>query len=134
MRGFATFALDEYGSPVTRLYYDCDESSEAQLLEAQAGNPSVVEYITYRSPGNSGQAWYVSGLDASFGRLDGSLTSDTGPWTDLAGGLADPSSAGTAKTLWLRYVAHRWAPDDDNPRQSFSLTLRSRGEADTDSD
>jgi hypothetical protein len=134
MRGFAEFALDEFGNPCTRLYYDVDEASEAQMLEAQAGKASDVDLITYTSPGVSGQAWFQSGLDSDFGRLDGSLVSETGPWTDLAGGLADPSAAGTAKTLWLRYVAHRWAPADDNPRQRFVLTLRSRGVADTDSD
>lgn len=134
MRGMPVFARDEFLNPVTRLSYDVDEASEDDVAGADAGNASDVDAISYTSPGVSGQTWYASGLDPAFGRMEGSLTSDTGPWTDLASGLADPSSEGTSKTLWLRYVAHRWAPDDDNPRMRFVLSLRAKSAADTDSD
>lgn len=125
MRGEFVFGLDEHGSPVTWLHFDGTEATELQMAGADEGNPSVRRArIFFRSSGARGAAWRVYGLDPTFGRLDGSLESDTGPWTDLAAGLADDGDAGDERILWVRSVAHRWEGgpfDDANPRMNAQL-------------
>ena len=117
--------------PVTRLPFYVDEATLALMGGANAGRASAVTALDYTSTGATGQAWRAVGtLNATYGRLEASLTSSTGPWTDIgAGSLADPSAAGTPKTLWVRYVAHRWNPSDANPSLRFDLGLYVRGKA-----
>ena len=75
-------------------------------------------------------------INATYGRLEASLTSNTGPWTNIGAGgsLADPSSEGTAKTLWVRYVCHRWNPSVVNPSLRFELGLYAKGTSAFDED
>lgn len=118
---------------VTRLAWYVDEASEDEAAGPDSGRASIVEALEYVSPGISGQAWRAAGdIDPTYGRLEASLTSDTGPWTDIgAGSLADPSAAGTPKTLWIRYVAHRWETQV-NPSERFELGLYARRTAPLD--
>lgn len=124
------FLLDADSVPVTRIAFFVDEATLAQMGGADSGRASPVAAFTYESPGLTGQAWHAPGtLNATYGRLEASLTSSSGPWTNIGtGSLADPSPAGTAKTLWVRYVAHRWSTTV-NPSLAFTLGLYVRGKA-----
>lgn len=132
------FVTDADGNPVTRLVFYVDEATTAQMAGPDAGRAGAeLAELHYTSPGTTGQAWKATGtIDATYGRLEASLTSDTGPWTDIGAGgsLADPSSAGTPQTLWVRYVAHRWNPSDANPDSRFDLALSFLGSAAVDED
>lgn len=123
---FPTFLLASNLDPVTRITFAVDEATDLEVASGDAGRPATrIAEVHYQSPGVAGQAWKcVPALDDTYGRMEGSLTSNTGPWTDLATGLADPSSADTAKTLWVRYVGHRWETTA-NPDQGFTLGLYS---------
>jgi hypothetical protein len=128
--------LDADGVPATRIFFAVDEATAAQVAGADGGRASDVAEYHYTSPGRAGQAWRARGtIDPDYGRLEASLTASTGPWTDIgAGSLADPSSAGTAKTLWLRYVAHRWSPSIVSPDFYFEIGLYFDGAAAVDED
>lgn len=119
--------------PLTRIVFYVDEATAAQVAGPDTGRASAVDSADYVSPGATGQAWRAVGeIDATYGRLEASLTSGTGPWTNIsAGSLADPSAVGTARTLYLRYVAHRWGTDV-NPSMRFELGLYTRGKAAVD--
>jgi hypothetical protein len=131
------YLLDADDVPATRLFFAVDEASEADMLGADVGRASddVAEYY-YDSPGAAGQAWRARGLvDPEYGRLEASLDSGVGPWTDIGNGgeLADPSAAGTPKTVWFRYVAHRWETTA-NPDMEFVVGLWALGRAAVDED
>lgn len=131
-RGFPKFAFDSVSDAlITRLFYDCVEATADQVAGADGGRPSDVSALEYVSPGISGQAWSTVGLDPTYAILQVSLTSSSGPWTDLTtGSLADASAEGTSKTLWIRLLTKRWAPADDNPTMDFTLRLGYTGNAD----
>jgi hypothetical protein len=124
------FITDPDDVPVFRLFWSVDEATALQVAGADGGRVAddVVE-LHYTSPGAAGQTWKAYGVNATYLRVDGSLTSDTGPWTDLATGLADATAEDAAGTLWVRVVALRWAPGDENPELSFSLRLAAPGAA-----
>lgn len=126
--GFPVFLTDDdYGTPVTRLWFALREASTSEAAGPDGGRASEVVTLGYVSPGRTGQAWRAVGGDPDYLRFDASLTSDTGPWTDItAGSLADATPEGDEGTLYLRAVAKRWATVD-NPVLDFEIRLAHKG-------
>lgn len=127
------------GVPISRLYLSLDEATEAEVASVDGGRVWVDGVtgepwqVHYTSPGVAGQAWRAINVDPAYWRLEASLASNAGPWTDLtAGTLADPSPAGTARVLYWRAVSLRWAPSDANPDDSFEVWLSAPGPAGVD--
>lgn len=126
------FAKAPNADPLTRIVFAVDEATSAEMAGASQGRPAPESAeIRYTSPGRSGQAWRATpAIDPAYGRLEASLVGPTGPWTNIGAGgsLADPSAAGTARTLWVRFVAHRWQTTA-NPDLAFELALTAAGMA-----
>lgn len=109
-----------------------DEATSAQASGADTGRASAVRTLTFVSPGVTGQELRAvpDGTAGTYLRIDGSLTSSTGPWTNLnTTSLACPAAAGATVTVYVRYVVLRWTTGEC-PTAVVELRVRAQGPAD----
>jgi hypothetical protein len=120
----------------TRLFFAVDECTADELASADAGRPSDVVGLHFAGSGRPDAAWHAYGtIDDTYGRLEASLVSDTGPWTTISdgGSLADATAEGVAGVLRVRFVSHRWGTLV-SPDAVFTLGQYSEGAGALDED
>lgn len=113
-------------SDVTRLVCHGVEATAAQEAGADGGRVLGVIALEIASPGIANQALALIG-DAAYATVRASLTSDTGPWTDLDGAtIPDATPTGETIQVWLQPLAKRWGSSTPYVRPIFRCGFRAR--------
>lgn len=121
------------GIDVTRLALHETEATSAQAAGADGGRTSSVQRLQFVTPGFSNSQLVAISNDSNASTycvVQASLTSSSGPWTDISSGaLSVSASAGTTVDVWLRLLTKRWNPSLVNPRIHWDIRLRAKGNA-----
>ena len=124
------FTLAATGQEVTRIPLAQDEASAAEAAGADSGKPGTVITLHLTMPDPAIHTFELVALpsvagSATYATAQGSVTSSSGPWTDLATTpLALTGSPGSVKTIYLRLLTHRWSPSLVNPDLQWSVRVR----------